>query len=103
MKWTLRLHALRHSFATHLPRGRRRCPQPLQSLRQGKSRLWVAKLFGSLIRLCFALILCLSRPCRDLGEPRVLARYADGRRDTSAWLSLVIARNFLDKADDAPP
>jgi hypothetical protein len=24
-------------------------------------------------------------------------------RDTSAWLSLVIARNFLDKADDAPP
>jgi hypothetical protein len=26
-----------------------------------------------------------------------------GRRDTSAWISLVIARNFLDKADDAPP
>jgi hypothetical protein len=34
---------------------------------------------------------------------RVIARYAAGQCDTSAWLSLVIARNFLDKADDAPP
>jgi hypothetical protein len=35
-----------------------------------------------------------------LARHRAVCRW---QRDTSAWLSLVIARNFLDKADDAPP
>ena len=44
-----------------------------------------------------------NNPGAKLKIARNIARYADGRRDTSVWLSLVIARNFLDKADDAPP